>query len=333
VKIDPGILLVACALTPAVAGVRNVQEGAASRPASAPAVGAPVPSPVTKAPETAAYFEPVASAPASRPAEEATKTASAPATEHAVEEQKPAAAAPPEIVTGDARLDAVLRKIEELRALERKLESGERVSLDTLEKNHKKPPIDAEVRTRRTHEDVVKKEEQWAQAREERESALSAAYVKAAQEMRVGPLVPDGPLPHPLAKRNEFGLGLVLFQRGKFAEAAERFALCEGARARYFEARALDASDQVFEAMEAYKKAAKEAAGDEALLASIERARKALDWKTKLGKPEDLTAALRPANVLPADPAQLGAEKSAENAPTEQKSGAPVEPKKEGGHE
>lgn len=203
--------------------------------------------------------------------------------------------------TLEQKLTTIDRRVRALRSLSDRMELGESASIELLASEAGVAPADAADRTRRTRDELAEREEAWIVARAERERIFAEATKQEIIKTVVGPPIPNGPLPHPLATPNDMGLGIVMFRRGEFAKAAKAFGRVTGARARFFEARAFDAADLVSEALDAYDTAAGQAINEPELLASIHRSRSGLQWKTTLGKPEDLSAPLRPSTGLAGD--------------------------------
>lgn len=191
----------------------------------------------------------------------------------------------------EARMADADRRIRALQETARKLASQEEVDLAPLVAEFAPPPADADRRTRALREEVTALEDRWLLAREERAEREEKARARAAAKHGTPESAPA--TRHPLAVPDPLRAGAVLLRGGFHERALEALAKAEGAEARYLEARALDALDRVDEAAKAYAKAKELAQGDARLLASIERGRKALEWKTRFGRPEDLTEPIR----------------------------------------
>jgi hypothetical protein len=202
-----------------------------------------------------------------------------------------------DLPTAERRLQHLEAEIAALRDLERAFQAGDSGDLARVEAALTPPPPDADARTRELRDRMSLLEDEFAVAHVEREKAAAAAEIRNRELVRVGPPIPSGPFPHPLAEPDDLRLGGVLFQRGEASEAASVLALADGAEARWLEARALDAADRVEEALAAYARAATAAKGDARLTETVARSRAALEWKARLGRPEDLGARLRGASA------------------------------------
>lgn len=192
----------------------------------------------------------------------------------------------------ERRIEELRVKIESMHEMAARLQRNEAVSTDDLEAAFPAPPADAERRTRDLREDVLTLEEAWIAARAARTLTVDRVEIERGL---APPETPDleAPSPHPLAGTQALPLARIRFRRGRYERALEILAAEPGAEARYLEARCLDALDMVPEALAAYKKAREAASGDAALLATVERAAAALDWKIRFGRPEQLLAPLR----------------------------------------
>ena len=197
------------------------------------------------------------------------------------------------LADAERRLQHLIAEIAALRDLERAFQAGDSRDLARVEAALAAPPPDADVRTRAIRDRLSSLEDEFAAAHVEREKASAAAEIRNREQIRVGPPIPPGPYPHPLAEPDDLRLGGMLFRRGDPAGAAGVLVHADGAEARWLEARALDAADRVEEAIAAYARAASAAQGDARLLEAVTRDRAALEWKAKLGRPEDLGAPLR----------------------------------------
>ena len=195
-----------------------------------------------------------------------------------------------------ARLADANREIAALREMQRSLERGDPVNVDALRKHlpSSVEGAEAERKTKAVRRRLEELENDWASARVARDHAVTSAQQRVLARQRVGPPIPEEPFPLPLAEPDELRLGKLLLERGEYERAAGVLSRATGAEARYFEARALDGANRVDEALSAYKQAVEAAKGDDRLLSTLERAKRALDWKIQFGRPEDLGAPLKP---------------------------------------
>jgi tetratricopeptide (TPR) repeat protein len=222
-----------------------------------------------------------------------TRPASAPASQPASRPARASETTQTTQPTQDERTVAMEARLRELDELARKLASSEPVDLAKLEEEFPAPPRDVEKRTREARERVTALEESWLSAHETRVAAVERARIALATPKVDPTKTESAPAPHPLADADLLRGATALFLAGAFDRAAERLAAAEGAEARYLEGRAFDALDRVEDAYKSYKLAKDQAKSDPRLLAAIERAHKALEWKTKFGRPEDLIEPIR----------------------------------------
>jgi tetratricopeptide (TPR) repeat protein len=192
----------------------------------------------------------------------------------------------------DPRLLEAQARLDKIRGVAAKLQASEPVALDALEAEFPLPGRDADQRTRDLRDEVLTLEEEWVAARAARAIAIdNFASERALPDL--GFPEEGAPTPHSLAQTQAVPLAIVRMRRGRYEKALETLRTAEGAEARYLEARCLDALDRVDDALPLYKKARELAAGDAALTSSIERASRALDWKIKFGRPDDILDPIR----------------------------------------
>ncbi|MBI3818435.1 MAG: hypothetical protein HY286_07080 [Planctomycetes bacterium] len=193
----------------------------------------------------------------------------------------------------DSRLKLAESKRAAASLAEREILDGKILESNLLEETFTLPPYNADLQTRRIREELITLEDRWLSAHQERLDAVVVARTKEANQVAAANEEAHGPHPHPLAVPDPVRLAIVHLKRREFDRALEYLDTVKGPDARFLEGCAFDGLNRLDESVGALKRAIAESGKDARLLVAATRALKATEWRMQLGRPEDLTAALR----------------------------------------